>query len=297
MATLQNLRARVQRLAYSSLPFLRPFRDALKSGITSGTTVFGVTNEDDWDAGDILVFQDNGEECVVVSVTSDNTNQITVRRGAYGTIPTSHPAASEFEKNPRFTIREIDDAIEVTIQDLWPQVFKLATGSFTFSPNTYWYPISDSDCLEVLTLYYEDPTYVSPRPLNSWFFRRELDAAEFVEPQGIFLPSGQGINDGQTVFYTYKKRISDPSELLTRQERIVILGAVAHLLAAEDVARSYDPGRMTDRTVQPGQNIRDSVWYLRTYALAKRQEELLLKTQIERIPTSRHAERIRRWRP
>lgn len=297
MATQAALRERTQRLVYSSLPFLRPYRDALSSSITSGTTTFTVTNEDDWDVGDILVFQDTGEECVVTAVTSNDTNQITVRRGAFGTTAASHSSGVEFEKNPRFTVRELDDAIQHSLENLWPRVYVLATGSFTFSANTFWYPISDNNCREVLSVYYEDPTYLTPRPITVWRFNTGLDSAEFSQQQGLYIPTAQGMNEGETVYYTYRKELTNVADLKVRQERLVVLGAVAALLAAEEVARTYDPGRMTDRTVQPGQNIRDASWFYQMWLREVRQEELRLKQEESRLPKTRVAERRRRWTP
>lgn len=294
--TEASLLAEVKRLVYSSLPFLRPWEDQVQDvgGISAVDTTVDVADGSYWSVGDIVAFADGTYD--LARVTSVSTNTLTIQRNVRGATASAHSQNAEIEKNPRFTDQEIKDAFTRVINDLYPRVYKLTKGSATFSTNTYWYALSNDNIEEILTVYREEDTYLNPEPLHTWRFSRDVDPTEFSDDQGIFVPHGGDLADGETFYWVGREKLAGASDLLDRQAGLVALGTVYHLLGAEDAARTYDPGRQTDRTVQPGQNSRDSLWFWREFSAELRNEELRLLHEEDRLPKSHFAERARRFR-
>ncbi len=291
--TTASLRLRVKRLVYSARPSLRPYQDKVLSAThLAADTTLDVTDGTSWVAGDIVEYSD-GEQSLVTGVAA---NVLTVQRGQFGTTAADQAQNTEITKNPRFSIQEIDDAIETVLADLHPQVYAIETTSFgTVVAGQEWYPISTNSVFQVLALYYEDPGYESPVPILGWDFRRVL-ASGFAQSQGLYLPSFGGAANGDALYITWRKQISLATDLLDRQEPMVAMGAVYYLLGGENVSRTHDPGQRTDRTVQPGQDGRDSIWFLREYRNMRVAEEIRLKTDEFGLPQHRLQQRRRRYR-
>lgn len=294
--TQASLRQRVKRIVYSARPAERPYRDAVQDagGISNSDTSMDVEDGDNWAVGDIVAF-DDGEEARVTAIATDT---LTITRGVNGTTAAAHSQFDEIEKNPRFRIQEIDDAIESVLHDLWPNVWLISQGTLgAATSGKEWYTLTDGDIQEVLTVFYEDDDYLTPVPINGWRYYGQLPSAEFTQEQGVFLPGFGGADIGDSLYYIARVRVTAVTELLDRQEPMVANGAVYNLLGAESVARTHDPGHRTDRTVQPGQDSRDSIWFLREYLNGRTREEIRLKKEERRIPVSRHQQRARRFVP
>ncbi len=294
--TQASLRLRIKRLVYSARPALRPMRDAVQDvgGISNVALTVDVEDGTNWSVADTVAF-DDGEEA---RVTSISTNELTISRAINGTTAAAHAQFAEIEKRPRFRIQEIDDAIETVLHDLWPNVWVLAQGTVgTVSTAKEWYTLTDADIREVLSVFYEEDDYLIPVPIVGWQFFTHLPSAEFTATQGLFIPSFGGADVGDTLYYIARVELTVVTELLDRQESLVALGAVHQLLGGEIVARSHDPGKRTDRTVQPGQMGRDSIWFLREYRNMRTREEIRLKEEESRIPVNRFQQRKRRFVP
>jgi len=287
--TQESLRKRVRALIYGALPTARPYQDVLQSNITSSGTSMVVLDGTRWAENDVVDFP-NGDQAIVVGVAA---NTLTIRRGANAT---AHSTGDVIYKNPRFSTEAIDYAIDSVIQDLFPDIYKITTVSVTYDPQTEWYPINNDNLMEVLTIYYEDHDYLEPRALPVWRQSRGVDATEFGAAQGVFIPHSGGMHDGDTLYIVFRERIDAVDDLLDRQEHLVALGAAYQLLQVANVARTHDPGRWTDRTVQPGQEGRDAIHFLRDFSLMRRREELRLMKDEDRLPKNPHAERARRFR-
>lgn len=291
--TQASLRQRIKRIVYTQRPALRPYEDRLTAESLAADTTVDVSDGTSWAAGDVVEFSD-GEQALVVSVAA---NTLTVLRGAFGTTAATQASGTDITKNPRFSIQAIDDAIETVIYDLFPRVYVLESVAFgTVVQGQEWYPISTAGVFDVLALYYEDPAYDLPFPINSWDFRKTLVAAEFTNAQGLFIAGFNAAQNGEAMYITWKRKISAVTDLLDRQEPLVALGATYYLLGGQSVARTHDPGQRTDRTVQPGQDGRDSIWFLREYRQALLNEEIRLNNEAGDGPTDRRQRRRRRWK-
>lgn len=292
--TQSSLRNRITRLVYSSRPALRPYTDKIRTNAHNiGDTTLDVSDGTSWAADDLVEFED-GE---IASVTSVASNVLTVVRAQWGTTESNHAVGTGLTKNPRFSIQEIDDAIETVIYDLYPQLYVLSTISFgTVIAGKYWYPISTANVYDVVGVFHEDVGSLIPRPIMGWTYRQGLDATEFTNVAGLVFPGYSGATVGTAMYIIVKKKITAATDLLDRQEPLVAIGAAYHLLGGETVSRSHDPGQRTDRTVQPGQDSRDSIWFLREYRAALTKEEIRLRQDMEWIPSNRVQSRRRRFR-
>lgn len=288
--TQDSIRKRVRALLYGAFPQARPYQDILQTSPSAVATTVDVIDGTQWSEGDVLDFPD-GDRAIVTGIS---TNTLTIRRGPDAT---AHTAGDVVYRNPRFTTEQIDYAIDSVIQDLFPDIYKITTVRDTYDPQQQWYPINNDELMEVLTVYYEDDDYLTPTPLPVWRLQRGVDATEFTNSQGIFIPGSGGMDDGDTIYIVFRERIDEVTDLLDRQEHLVALGAAYQLLNVANVARTHDPGRFTDRTVQPGQEGRDAIHFLRDFITMRRREELRLSHDEDRLPKNYHSERARRFRP
>lgn len=293
--TQASLRQRIKNLVYSSRPALRPYQDKIQTNAHNiADTTLDVTDGTSWAIGDIVEYSD-GEKAIVTGIAA---NVLTVQRAQFGTTEANHAAGTEISKNPRFSIAEIDDAIETVLYDLYPQIYILESVAFgTVVTGQTWYPIATAGVFDVLALFYEDPSHFTPRAILGWTFQRGLLASEFDQTQGVFVPGFTGATNGSNLFITQKRTITAVTDLLDRQEPLVAMGATYQLLGGETVSRTHDPGHRTDRTVQPGQDARDSIWFLREYRNLLTREEIRLRQDQDWIPTNRVQARRRRFRP
>ena len=292
--TQASLRQRIKRIVYTQRPALRPYEDRLTAQSLAADTTLDVSDGTSWASGDVVEFSD-GEQALVVSVAA---NVLTVLRGSFGTTAATQASGTDITKNPRFSLQAIDDAIETVLYDLYPRVYVLESVAFgTVVQSQEWYPISTAGVFDVLSVYYEDSAYDIPTPINSWAFRKTLEATEFTNAQGLFIPGFGAAANGESLYVTWKRKISAVTDLLDRQEPLVALGATYYLLGGQTVARTHDPGQRTDRTVQPGQDGRDSIWFLREYRAMLTQEEIRLERDAGDGPYDRRQRRKRRWRP
>lgn len=290
-----SLRARVRRIVYRSQPMGGVYEDVAPVLTDSATSMAVTTGTGtNWSPGDYVEFEETGEVALVQARTTDT---LTIKRGAFDTTAAAVTAGTTIRKNPRFSQAEIDDAIDTTIRSLWPQIYTFGKGTFTYSATSYWYPLSDENIEQVLNVYYEDVERLNPVSVIGWRDYGELDGTEFTQTKGLYLFGTSGLEAGDDVYYTYQKQITDAADLLDRQEGMVATGVVYHLMGGDGVGRTQDPGRRTDRTVQPGQELRDSYWYFTEFDRLKRLEEIsLAKTMDELLPKSRTQRRVQNWR-
>ena len=97
-------------------------------------------------------------------------------------------------------------------------------------------------------------------------------------------------------YYTYAKVPADATDIMPRQEELVILGACVLLLGMSIAPRTQDPGSHSDRTVQPGQSMRDARWFQGEYFIRARAEAAQLAVERQNLPGTVRINRARRWR-
>lgn len=292
MATTADIRTRVRDMVYSARPPQRPYVTQTTEPIDGSETGVDVTAGTDWAQGDVLEFSD-GEQFFVQSVVTNTLNGI---RGYNGTTIATHANADIVSKNPRFTIQQIDQAIEDSLRELETNgIHVWGTGSIVLVASTYAYDITGADVLDILAVYY--PRNNDGIAINLPFrFHRQTTGLSASNRTLEVWDWGERVS-GDTLLYTYQQKIDDVADLLTRQEEMVVIGTAARLLKRTIAPETHDPGKRTDRTVQPGQTGRDSRELMGEYVRLLTQEAQLLKVERSRfLPAGAHTSRSRRWR-
>lgn len=290
MATQAGVRQAIRDNIYSSRPPLRPFVHQINGAINSSITTITVDDGDNFAAGDIIEFED-GEQCYVVSVSTDT---LTVIRGYNGTTAASQSDNDVIYKNPRITIQQIDTAVDQIIKELFLQgIYVFGTGSITLVADQFYYTLSPTDIIEPLSFYYADTNSVPvPLPFKSMDL---VHTALDTNGHGVHLWEWGDKSSGDTVYYTYQQLINDVTDLLDRQEPLVVMGATARILGMTILPETHDPGKRSDRTVQPGQGARDARYFQAEFFVATRAEQAQLKVDKTKVVRSNLTSRVSRW--
>lgn len=297
MATAAAIRARVFEGLYNSTTAEWPYAQQVNDAdITAGELTFVVDDGAQFEENDIIEFQDNGEQVIVVSVS---TNTITVReRGAFGTTAAAHADNIVIYKNPVFGYTEIDNEITAVMAELEGMgVHAWGTGSDTLVASQNYYDQTETDIVKsvgIVAVYYPQTTSLLPVSLPfRWF--DGLHSTVSTTAHGISLYDWKQLKAGDTFYFSYAQVIDATTDLLSRQEELVVAGAVFKTLAKAESGRSLDPGKMTDRTVQPGQKLRDSAWWRAEYMRMVGLEQSLLKQERRAFPGTMRENRASRW--
>lgn len=228
--------------------------------VASGsTTTIAVNDGTDWGEGDVGEFAD-GDLFLVQSVASNN---LTVKRSHLGTTGAAQASGAVILKNPDFYIKDIKDAIDATINSLWPYAWTSTATTITPSTTTVWYNLA-ADVIDLVVVnqiystyslqYYGDKAGYYPIILN-----KNIPTSLCASGVGIAFPNGFANPTGD-VNIVYRRKITDTivtsnySDLSDDQStECVAFGAAARLAMAkigpkvilEDVAegeRNVDAG-------------------------------------------------------
>tara|TARA_R100000781_G_scaffold112902_1_gene80589 strand:+ start:237 stop:1136 length:900 start_codon:yes stop_codon:yes gene_type:complete len=298
MASSAVVQQRVKDYLYGSDYIKRPFTDFLnQDGNVSATdTVITVSNISSWAAGDIVEFN-TGEQAYIKNVSLDN-NRFTVARAWNGTTAATVTDLTAIEKNPKFTLAKIDNAIAAIIEELYPEVWVFSTGSATANKNSYYYTTADTGLKEVLSVYYPRSGSLGsdePWVINTWKMTKHMHTSGFANGIGITMWDYGELSHGDTFYYTFKKKIAATTDLLDRQVELVVLGAVFKLMGSTVPSSTFDSkdGR---QVTQPGQESSDSRWFLSEYQRSRKEENMRLKEEERFVLTSRQTRRQRTYR-
>lgn len=243
-------------------PWTTPFTVNLASATTTTVTVSDGTR---WEEGAILEFQDNGEQCYVSSVSGNN---LTCIRGFNGTTATTHNGsvtAIPITRDPTFSYKRIVDSIELTIQSLFPYVYKKVTTTVTPVNGTTWYNLA-ADAIGLIAVaqlssttpytFYRYGLKGTRRPVAF-----ELNVPTTLAASGAAIGFPRGFATTATsvqVDYAAKltatiqtSNYSDLSDGI--QAECVAYGAAARLVIQQDIQRvTTEDINMGDSSVQPG---------------------------------------------
>lgn len=298
MGTAAVIHQRVRDNLYSAVLNERPFAHLINGAINDTVTAVVVDDETNFAAGDIIEFLANGEQCYVQVVTTVS-HTLTVIRGWNGTTKASQGDNVVILKNPRFTYKQIDDAITATMHELATLgVYIWGTGDITLVANQYWYDLTKTDIIEypgVVALYYVEATTLDPVPLPFQYVRG-LSASVSATTHGLHVPVWGDKAAGDKLYYTYAQAIDATTELLTRQDELVVLGASARIMGKAIAPRTYDPGRQTDKAVKAGQDAQDARWYQAEFYMRSRAEAAQLHAEAKHLPGTLRMKVAGRWR-
>ncbi len=295
MATAAAIRARIFNNLYGAAHSARPYPHRINGAYTAAGTMT-VDDGTKWKIGDIIEEQTLGAQFRVESIS---THVLTLEAGLNGTTDANLADNVIIHKNPRFTIKQVDDAVTEVLAKLssW-NIFIFGTGTITLVASQHYYDLTETDIIEsigVLSLYEIEANTLTPNPLPFQYWNH-LHTTVSVTGHGIHAWSWGDSVATESLYFTYAKDINATTDLLTRQEELVVLGATARTMGADINPRTMDPGKRTDRTVQPGQSARDSGWFLSMFRDALIREEAEIGTEVDRFTRkTRETARMRRW--
>lgn len=295
MATAAVIRARIFDYLYGSGQVVRPFAHRLNGAYTSGGTAV-VDDGTKFTAGDIIEFQTDGNQARVESISA---NTLTIQAGLNGTTDANQLDNAVLFKNPRFTIKKVDNATTEVLEGLEGRgIFVFGTGTIVLVAAQTFYDVTATDIVDqygVLAVYEKEATTLLP--LNIPFrYYANIHTTITTSGQGLHILSFGNSKATDTLYYTYAKKIDATADLLVRQEELVVLGAAGRATAADINPRTADPGKRTDRTVQPGQAARDARWFEAEFQRACWREEALLAIEVKHaLRQTRASARIQRW--
>lgn len=162
-------------------------------------TDLDVADTTKFDVGDIVEFQDDGEQCLVTALADSDT--LTVIRGVNGTTAATHSSGVLVAKSPVWSYLQITDAIDESIRDLWPHIYKKVTYSVTPVAGQKWYELDDGGNTNVaLGLSSVVQTYGSTGQEKIFYYgdrrggaypvlmRKNVPTAEWASGTALYLP-------------------------------------------------------------------------------------------------------------
>lgn len=292
MATQATLRQRVLDKLYSNSHQSRPALQRLDGAVADGTTEsITVDDGDPISPGDVIEFED-GEQAHVVSVA---TNTLTVYRGVNDTTAASKGDNELVKINPVYTLKQVDDALNYVMRDLQAQgIYIMRAGTdITLVAGQYEYELTETDFDPqhgVLSVFYQEDVSLDTVGLP---FKNIFDPTSSLHTTsglGIRLATWGDNAAGDTLEVIYAAPVdaladTDDEPLL---EDLLVMGATGRLLVSKEGPRLHDPGRYTDRTVQPGQHVRDGSFFLGQYQRMAWRYKAHLRAREKTLPGARY---------
>lgn len=261
----------------------QPFVDKNTSDPGGAGTTFDVADGSNYERGNILEFQDNGEQVLVRSVA---TNTLTVYRAQNGTTAQAHGVGSTFVVNPVVSYTQITGSVDDTTKTLWPYVYYVQEYDVTVASGTQWYNLGATalELIQVLQLQPGTPTrpffYGARGNAYPVAIRRNLPAALVASGVGLYLPYLRDTTNHVFVQVAEEITAVQSGGNYTRIEDglmqdMIVYGATARVVAALDVPRvTEDDVTMSDQTVNPGSRIRVSSYFDSKYIELRNQLRL-----------------------
>jgi hypothetical protein len=166
-------------------------------------------------------------------------------RGYMGTTPSPHAENARVILTPTFPVNMISQAINDTINSLYPKLFQVASTTFTFNAAQIAYPLPD-DARDVLFISWQTPGPSKEwLPVNHWRLDRMANVSAFNTNKTVNLY--EKIVPGRTVQVYYSTiptnltnstdEFAEVTGLPESSRDVVTLGAAYRLLSYVDTGR------------------------------------------------------------
>lgn len=243
MSTFAQLADRVEAVLHGYTENTEP-ATWLVSAATSTTTTVSVYDASVIGRGYIQI----DDEIVFVNSTDNVANTLTIApwgRAQRGTTAAAHDSNAKVTMAPLFPRQEIKNAINNTIDAMYPMVFAVGTYDFDYIAAQYSYEIPAA-VQNVLSVTY---SIVGPTkewfPARGWQLDRTADSDAFETTKSLSIYSG--VIPGQTIHVVYSKRptllTSNNQEYETvtgfpsYSEDVVVYGAAFRMISFLDPSR------------------------------------------------------------
>jgi hypothetical protein len=243
MSTFAQLADRVEAVLHGYTENTEP-ASWLVSNATSTATTMSVYDASVIGRGYVQI----DDEIVFVNSTDNVANTLNIApwgRAQRGTTAATHDQNAKVTMAPLFPRQEIKNAINNTIDAMYPMVFAIGTYDFDYVAAQYSYEIPAA-VQNVLSVTY---SIVGPTkewfPARGWQLDRTADSDAFATTKSLSIYSG--IIPGQTIHVVYSKRptllTSDNQEYETvtgfpsYSEDVVVYGAAFRMISFLDPSR------------------------------------------------------------
>jgi hypothetical protein len=265
-----------------------PWETRVTGGSTGTDADFDVPDGSAWDEGAIGEFQDDGEQFLVRTISS---NTLTTKRGHNGTTVSDHPSGTVIQRDPVFSYYVIVGSIEDVMEQLWPYVYKAVDDTITPSNTKIWFDLA-ADVMALISvrqLHGTAPaihlgTYGEKDSGKPVVMQRNLPTALVASRVGLSFP--QGFFDGTSdIYIRYAAKLTttvtsgayEDAENEGLWRDVLAYGAAARLLSAKEIPRvSQEDTNMGDTTVSVGsrQQMGQVYYQMHTRMRNQLQEEL-----------------------
>ena len=271
----------------------RPFVST-GTAATAGTTTVAVTDGTDWAEGAIVEFQDNGEQCLVQSVSGNN---LTVIRGWNGTTAASHSSITVF-RDPQWTYQNIEQSIGSAVRRLWPYAYKATADTVTPVAGTVWYDLAAGALalIEVNQRYGSSDqflgTFGDGQESRQVVLKMNMPTGLVTSTVGVRFPDGF-YHSSNTVNVIYATEITGTSDIEDAGDLAVsdavIFGALARLLAGKEAERvGIGEDLEQSRSIRVGGRLSAGAYYERMFRKELEALRLNHKRLIPIMPTRKY---------
>jgi hypothetical protein len=261
----------------------RPFVTTASAG--SASSAVAVTDGTDWEEGAILEFQNNGEQCLVQSISANN---LTCVRGWNGTTAATQAQGNAF-RDPQYTYDNVLKSIQSAVRRLWPYCWKAVDDTITpLTDGTVWYDLADALALINVVQQYgfgDDSVGIfgDGRMNRQVIFEKNLPTGLVASGTGLRFPGGF-FHASNTVRVKYAAAITGTSDIEDDGELAVadavIYGALARLLTGKEAERVVQgEDQEVARSVRVGARLSAGAYYERLF----RQELQALRLTHQRL--------------
>ena len=265
------------------------------------TTELGldVTDGTQWSVGDVAEFQDDGELCLVQSISS---NTLTVIRNYLYSVTTTagtgttHSTSADLVKNPVYRFSQVTQAVAAALRNLWPHVYKKVQTTITPVSGTYWYKV-DAEMYELSRVVQKR---TDNKTLTFYGRRREGFPVSIEHDLPASFPEATTVaavkfdrfdNYTNTVLVTGIAPLND--DVTTNayddisegvQAETVKYLAAAELIGSRDIYRTTEQdASMGDQATSPGASTRLAAYWRREGIVKREQWKAELRTTLPRM--------------
>lgn len=250
----------------------RPF--VTTASAASASSVVAVTAGTDWEEGAILEFQNNGEQALVRSISS---NDLTCVRGWNGTTAATQ-ASGQGWRDPQYTYDNINKCLASAVRRLWPYAWKSSPDTITpdtVDPIQTWYDL-DENALALINVAQRYGTsdlklgiFGDGRDARQVVFERNLPTGLVTSGVGLRFPQGfyhatNAVAVNFAAAITGTTDIEDSGSLAVADA--VIFGALGRLLSGKEADRvTLGEDQETARSVRVGARLSAGAYYERLF--------------------------------
>lgn len=278
-----------------------PQVDNITGAYTAGGTTLSVADATIYDKGDIIEFVTDGDQFLIDSASGTTLTMKAAGLGWGGSTNANHSNGDAFWLRPVFSYIQIVEAIDTTIQELWPYGWKAVTNTITPVSGQRWYDLATSgtDTIDLIDATQRiDSTTAGvvnygTRKGTPITIQKGLPTAVAASTVGVYFPSFNNLT--HTVAVRVRAKLTDTVASGNYSDLdegflsdAVVYGAAARLLENTEIPRvTQTDVNEGDASVDPGARLRDAAYFRQLFDDKRRMLKRELEERIPRMPVWR----------